>query len=105
MRQAERGEVVLVLTPLVVAETVWTLKSFYRQPCEEIVRVLVPLLSADGVETQEREILVQALELVKSKNVDFSDAVLAVQAARHGESVCTFDEDFKRLPAVWTLPG
>lgn len=105
MRQAERGEVVLVLTPLVVAEVVWTLKSFYRQPYEEIVRVLVPLLSADGVETQEREILVQALELVKSKNVDFSDAVLAVQAARHGESVCTFDEDFKRLPAVWTLPG
>lgn len=105
MRQAERGEVLLVLTPLVVAEVVWTLKSFYRRSYEEIVRVLVPLLSADGVETQEREILTRALELTRNKNVDYSDAVLAVQADRHGETVCTFDEDFKRLPAAWTLPG
>lgn len=105
MRQAERGEVLLILTPLVVAEVVWTLKSFYRRPYDEIARVLVPLLSADGVETQEREILIRALELARNKNVDFSDAVLAVQADRHGEPVCTFDEDFKRLPGVWILPG
>lgn len=105
MQKAERGEVVLILTPLVIAEVVWTLKSFYRRSYEDIVRVLVPLLSADGVETQESEILVPALELVRSKNVDFSDAVLAVQAERHKESVCSFDEDFKRLPAAWTQPG
>jgi predicted nucleic acid-binding protein len=106
MRQAERGEAHLILTPLVVAEVVWTLKSFYRRSYDEIVRVLVPLLSADGVETQDRELLIRALELTRSKNVDFSDAVLALQAERQGETVCTFDEsDFKRLPAVWTLPG
>jgi len=105
MRQAQRGEALLILTPLVVAEVVWTLKSFYRRSYEEIVRVLVPLLSADGVETQERELLIRALELTRNKNVDFSDAVLAVQADRHGETVCTFDEDFKRLPAAWILPG
>ncbi len=105
MRQAEQGEVLLILTPLVVAEVVWTLKSFYRRPYDEIARVLVPLLSADGVETQEREILIRALDLTRNKNVDFSDAVLAVQADRHGEPVCTFDEDFKRLPGVWILPG
>ncbi len=106
MGQAERAEAQLILTPLVVAEVVWTLKSFYRRSYDEIVRVLVPLLSADGVETQDRELMIRALELTRSKNVDFSDAVLALQAERHGEPVCTFDEsDFKRLPAAWTLPG
>lgn len=106
LRQAERGEALLILSPLVVAEVVWVLKSFYRRSYDEIVRVLVPLLSADGVETEDRELLIRALELARGKNVDFSDAVLALQANRHGDTVCTFDEtDFKRLPAVWTLPS
>ena len=105
MRRAERGEALLILSPLVVAEMVWVLESFYRRSHDEIARVLVPLLSADGVEAQDRELLIRALELARDKNVDFSDAVLALQASRDGETVCTFDEsDFKRLPAVWTLP-
>lgn len=106
MRRAEQGEVRLILSPLVVAEMVWVLKSFYQRSYDEIARVLVPLFSADGVETEDREILIRALELARDKNVDFSDAVLSLQADRHGETVCTFDTtDFKRLPAVWTLPG
>lgn len=105
MRSAERGEALLILSPLVVAEMVWVLKSFYRHSYHDISRVMVPLLSADGVETEDRELLIRAIELARDKNVDFSDAVLALQAVRHGETVCTFDEsDFKRLPAAWTLP-
>jgi predicted nucleic-acid-binding protein len=104
--RAERGEVLLVLSTLVLAEVVWVLKSFYRHSYEEIARVVVPLLSADGVEVEDRELLIRAIELTRDKNVDFSDAVLALQAVRHGETVCTFDaSDFKRLPAAWALPG
>ncbi|HEX9945408.1 MAG TPA: type II toxin-antitoxin system VapC family toxin [Thermoanaerobaculia bacterium] len=106
MRRAERGEALLVLSSLVIAEVVWVLKSFYRHSYDDISRVVIPLLSADGVEVEDRELLIRAIELARDKNVDFSDAVLALQALRHGETVCTFDKsDFKRLPAVWTLPG
>jgi predicted nucleic acid-binding protein len=39
-------------------------------------------------------------------DADFADAVLALQAARRDEAVCTFDEtDFKKLPVAWTIPG
>lgn len=105
MRRAERGEVLLILSPLVLAEVVWVLKSFYRHTYDGISRVLIPLLSADGVEVEDRELLIRSIELARDKNVDFLDAVLALQAVRDGETVCTFDEsDFKRLPAAWTLP-
>lgn len=105
MRSAEDGEVLLVLSSLVVAEVVWVLKSFYRRSLREIAEVLIPLLSADGVEVQEKEILIFAIELARDKNVDFVDAVLALEAARDGETVCTFDaKDFKRLPAAWISP-
>jgi len=106
MRRAEQGEVLLVLSPLVIAEMVWVLKSFYRHSFDEISRVVIPLLSADGVEVEDRELLIRAIELARDKNVDFLDAVLALQVVRHGETVCTFDEtDFKRLPASWMLPS
>lgn len=106
MHRAEEGEVLLILSPLVVAEMVWVLKSFYRRSATEIAQVLVPLLSADGLEVRDREILVGALELARDKNVDFVDAVLALEAVRNDEVVCSFDEtDFRRLPATWLSPG
>jgi predicted nucleic acid-binding protein len=105
IRRAEAGEVLLILTPLVVAEMVWVLKSFYRRSSTEIAHVLIPLLSADGLEVRDREILVGALELARDKNVDFVDAVLALEAVRDRETVCSFDEtDFRRLPATWLSP-
>ncbi|HYO12175.1 MAG TPA: PIN domain-containing protein [Thermoanaerobaculia bacterium] len=105
MRRAESGEVRLVLSPLVVAEIVWVLKSFYGPSYADIARVVVPLLSADGIEIDQREIMIQAIELARDKNVDFLDAVLALQAVRNGETVCNFDKtDFKRLPAPWISP-
>ena len=99
MAKAESGEVVLVLSSIVVAEVIWVLKSFYRYPFKDIARVVIPLISADGVETEDRELMVQAIELAREKNVDFIDAVLALKAVRHQESVCSFDDHFKRLPA------
>jgi predicted nucleic acid-binding protein len=105
MSRAESGEVVLIVPSLVIAEVIWVLKSFYRYSLEEIAEVVVPLLSADGVEAEDREVMIQAVTLAHKKNVDFIDAVLALKAARHEESVCSFDDDFKRLPAHRVLPG
>jgi predicted nucleic acid-binding protein len=105
MSSAERGEVVLFVTSLVVAEVIWVLKSFYRHSLGEIARVLIPLLQADGLEVEDRDVMVRSLELAREKNVDFVDAVLALRAVEHGETVCTFDGDFKRLPARWVQPS
>ena len=106
MLRAERGEVLLVVSLLTVAEMVWVLKSVYRRSLSEIAQVVVPLLGADGLEVEDRELMIRALELARDKNVDFADAVLALQAARRDETVCTFDvTDFKKLPAEWAVPG
>jgi predicted nucleic-acid-binding protein len=81
------------------------LKSFYRHSLEDIAGVLVPLMGADGIEVEDRDLLIQAVELSREKNVDFVDAVLALQAARRGEPVCSFDGDFKRLPVERVTPA
>jgi predicted nucleic-acid-binding protein len=105
MSRADRGEIVLFVSSLVIAEVIWVLKSFYRRSLEEIAGVVVPLMGADGIEVEDREVLIQATELARDKNVDFVDAVLALRAARRGEAVCSFDGDFKRLPAQRVVPS
>lgn len=105
MARAEKGEVVLYLAPLIAAEIVWVLKSFYRYPMADIAEVLTALVSAPGVTVDDRGLFIRAVELSRDRNVDFVDAYVAVQAASRGEQVCTFDEtDFKRLPVEWMTP-
>jgi len=105
MARVDQGEAVLFLPALVIAEVVWVLKSFYRHSLEEIAGALIPLMSIEGVEVEDREILIRAVGLAREKNVDFADAVLALRAARQGEPVCSFDRDFRRLPVQWVTPG
>ena len=53
----------------------------------EIARVLVALVSAVGVEVEEREVCIRTLELARTRNVDFIDAYLAVRATNAAEPV------------------
>jgi predicted nucleic-acid-binding protein len=46
MAEAERGEVSLYMSPLVLAEVIWVLKSFYRYSMTAIAHVIIPLVSA-----------------------------------------------------------
>lgn len=105
MAKAEKGKVSLYISPLVLAEVIWVLKSFYRYSMADIAHAIISLVSAPGIEVDDRELIIRATELSRDQNVDFVDAYLALQAADHGEKVCTFDEtDFKRLPVEWTMP-
>ncbi|HBE31997.1 MAG TPA: PIN domain nuclease [Cyanobacteria bacterium UBA11369] len=104
IQQAERGEVILRLSPIVVAEVVWVLGSFYRYPRNQIAEVLLPLVTAEGVVLEESEQVVAALDRMATANVDFIDAYLAEVARREGGSVVSFDRDFRRLDIPWVEP-
>ncbi|MDH3603974.1 MAG: PIN domain-containing protein [Candidatus Tectomicrobia bacterium] len=105
MAQAEAGEVSLYISPLIIAEMVWVLRSFYQYTMAEIAVVLIPLVTATGIEVEDRELTIRALESSRDQNVDYIDAYLAHQAAASGERVCTFDTaDFRKLPVEWMTP-
>jgi predicted nucleic acid-binding protein len=48
--RAEQGEFTLKISPLVVAEIVWVLSSFYKYSRDQISQVLVPLLNSKGTD-------------------------------------------------------
>jgi len=106
-RAAHDGIVVLWVDPITIAECVWVLTSIYRLPRGDIARSLADIVAADGIEADDREMLIQALRLYAAHNVDFADALLAARTSHHRVTdIYSFDRDFDRLPNVVRLdPG
>jgi predicted nucleic acid-binding protein len=106
MRRLESGGEVAELTEAVVAETVWTLESFYEVPRAEIAEKLGTILGFRGVRAWKKPILLAALARFGSTSVDFVDCLLAAHADRRGLPVYSFDAtDFRRLGVAWEAPG
>ncbi len=97
--KAERGELTLYLHPLVLAELVWTLESFYSIPKAEIANILTNFIDADGISAPDKELARNALQAYQDKNVDYIDAYLAQCALQKGPgTVYSMDrKHFSRL--------
>jgi predicted nucleic acid-binding protein len=104
---AQEGHVLLLLTPITVAEVVWVLESFYGYPKPRIAATVSQFLRSDGIEVIDLELLIRALHLYDEKNIDFADALLAAYALSRGINlVYSFDKHFSRIPGVEKLePG
>lgn len=100
MEEAQNGKILLRVSPLVVAEVVWVLGSYYGYGRAQIAEAIATLLAADGIEAIDRDLILGALQVMAEKNVDFVDAVLAGMARAVAEPVVTFDEDFRKLGRV-----
>jgi predicted nucleic acid-binding protein len=105
LEEAQRGELSLKVHPVVVAETVWVLESFYGRSKQEIASALVPLLTDHGLKVEGLRTMVGALEGMAGKSVDFVDALLAETARTRGEGVASFDADFRKLNVEWYEPN
>jgi len=74
IQRAECGEVLLKISPLIIAEIVWVLISFYKQSRSEVANVLIPLFSTNGIFLEDCDQVLTALSVMANKNVDFADA-------------------------------
>ena len=97
LAKAQAGEIVFRLTPIVVAEIVWVLRTIYGRGSKEIATTVGALLRADGIITDQRDTLLEALDVMAEQRVAFPDAFIAVSARQASEPVCSFDRDFDRL--------
>ena len=99
--EAQKGKVILKIIPLVIAEVVWVLESYYDYPPGRIAENLINLLLCDGLEADQSSLLTEALLLYQKKNLDFADAILAVTALQKGPPVIySFDRHFDRIEGV-----
>ena len=100
VERADAGEVVLVVLPVVVAELVYTLESFYELERKEVATKLLSFLESRGIEAVESTRVMDALTSCRDRNAHFADAYLAASAVELGNPVASFDRDFDKFKDV-----
>jgi predicted nucleic acid-binding protein len=87
-RRVAEGELVLVVTPVIVAELVYVGRSLLRWTRRVAADRLGDLLSADGLAVAEAATVLRALRLFGERaRLDFADAYLAAAALEVGPAV------------------
>lgn len=89
---AETGQTKIYIDEVVVAEVVWVLSSFYRQPKQDIVRHLKDMISQTWIVNPRKKLVLAALDLFLETNLSYIDAwILSVSRHRKIE-LKTFDK-------------
>lgn len=96
----DRGELVIVLLPAVLAECVFVLESFYRQARGKIASTLGTLISSPGVEIGQAAVHLDALGRYGKTKVHFVDCLIAAAASAEKIPVATFDLGFRKFADV-----
>lgn len=92
------GKIQIFIPQIVFPEIEWVLRSFYKQPKEEIVNFFEELLDLDGVMLENKSEMLQAVSIYKYVGVKFTDAVIAIQVQRiKPDEFLTFDEDLQKI--------
>lgn len=96
-----RQEQELLLTDVVVAETVYVLESFYESPREQVAQAIQALLAMPSVVAIDRALLRRATEVYEVDRLDFAEAYLVACAESTGVNrIASFDQSIDRVGTV-----
>jgi predicted nucleic acid-binding protein len=94
---AAAGEAVLDVSPVIVAEAMYTLVSFYGVERKEAAEKLSALLRGRGLKVRDASQVFSALDSLRTVNVGFADAFLAAGAMEEKVAVASFDRDLDKF--------
>jgi predicted nucleic acid-binding protein len=91
----------LLLTDLVAAETIYVLESFYEAPREQVAQALRSLIAFDSIVCVDPALLLRAVEVYETDQIDFAEAYLVACAESTGVGrITSFDRSIDRIDTV-----
>lgn len=104
IQKAQLGAIDLSTNAMVLAELTWVLKSFYKLPRNEIIKHLQNILSFSELTIDNRKVVVEAIKLFITKNIDFTDAYFAATVrSANFDAILSFDQDFDKISGIKRL--
>jgi predicted nucleic acid-binding protein len=102
MERAERGEIRLTTSEIIIAEVVYVLSgSVYRVPRGVIAQKLRPVLENRGMTIEHKGAILDALERYGGSTLDFADCVAVAHMQRLGlRRIISYDRHFDRIPSI-----
>lgn len=94
-------ETELLLTDLVVAETVYVLESFYEAPREQFAEAVRSLIAFDSVICVDPAVLLLSVEVYETDRIDFAEAYLVAGAESTGiAKIASSERSLDRVQSV-----
>lgn len=94
----------LLVTDVVLAEAVWTLKSAFQQDKPALLSAVGSLLDETAFAFEDREAVANALMLFETGSCGFADCLVVAKHARQRcDFTATFDRGMRKLPGVKVL--
>ena len=94
----------LLLTDLVLAETVYVLESFYHVPHAKVAEAMRSLIAFKAVITVDPALLLRALEVYEVDRLDFAEAYLVASAESSAvNTIVSYDKSIDRITTVERL--
>jgi predicted nucleic acid-binding protein len=104
LKRIESGSEEVWLPDLVLADIVWTLEKFYKQPKQRIQELLIPILELKGLRHNNKKISKLAFQLYVEKNIDWTDAFIAAQMITQKKcEIYSYDGDFDKVDGIKRL--
>ena len=91
----------LLLSDVIVAETIYVLESFYEVPRAEVAQLARSIVGFPAMRVLDAALLLRSLEIYETHSVDFAEAYLAASAEIAGiREIASFDRSLDRVPTI-----
>lgn len=96
-KQAEKGEVELIIPQIVIFEIVFQLIKLYKFEKNKVIEAIKIILKTDYFEVQDNEVFQGSLKKFKLANISFADCFISSYSEKQKGEVFTFDKKLKKL--------
>jgi predicted nucleic-acid-binding protein len=91
--EIEQGMLQVEILSEVVMEVIFVMTKFYKSPLDKIALGLKELILLDGVVNKNKYILVNTIDMMVEKNIDFVDALICSKVKLQNYGKISFDKD------------
>ncbi len=91
----ENAQIKAEILDSVLMEAYFVLVKFYKLPKKEVIEDLKKLIALKGI-TGDKILLLETLNILINKNIDFVDALICAKAKLYGYEKLSFDNDLKK---------
>jgi len=88
----EQEEYEVEILESVLMEVLFVLTKFYKLPKRDVIEDLKKIIALRGV-TGDKVLLIETLNIVETKNIDFVDALICAKSRLQGYGKLSFDKD------------
>ncbi len=96
VKKAKNGNLIILLSEVVVFETLFALRSYYQYSKETLLTAIEPLISTEYIRTENTPIFLEAIKIFKNTTLEFVDCFLIAKSKSLGFDLFTFDKKLNK---------